>query len=328
MPEDVVVHYLRGRPKLLEWTTAAALRSLVREVRPDVVVERFYTFGGAAVAAAHALGVPAVLEINSPARDYPGSLRDRLDKLTIVRPVDRWRRLQLARSSAIYTTSRHLVPEEMQDQVTVVVNGVDVDRFRPSESVSATGPLRCVYVSSFRPWHGAEDLVAAVAHCDARRVPIHVTCVGRGPRWKVARESAVAAGVDHLIEFVGRVGHAQVPEILAAADVGLAPFAPDQFRALELGWFWSPIKIFEYLAAGLAVVTADIAELHALLPDDVATFYRPGDPLALAEALAELESDRAAVSSMSQKARTLASREYTWDRQAQVVEGVLRHVVE
>jgi glycosyltransferase involved in cell wall biosynthesis len=110
--------------------------------------------------------------------------------------------------------------------------------------------------------------------------------------------------------------------------VGVAPFAPDQFRALELGWFWSPIKIFEYLASGLAVVTADIPELRSLLPGGVATFYRPGDPLALAEALAELEGNREAVRAMARAGRSLARSEYTWDRQAEVVEGVLEAVVQ
>ncbi len=326
--DGVILHPLRRRPTLLEWTAVGALGALVRELRPDVVVERFYTFGGAAIGAAHAAGVPAVLEVNSPAREYPGSLRDRLDRMTIVRPIDRWRRKQLARCAAIYTTSRHLVPEELQAEVTVVVNGVDVQRFRPAVDRSPGGPLRCVYVSSFRAWHGAEDLVAAIARCDARRIPVHLTCVGRGPRWNAARELAVAEGVDHLIEFVGRVSHRRVPELLAAADVGLAPFAPAEFSALELGWFWSPIKIFEYLAAGLAVVTADIPELRELLPGGVATFYSPGDPIALAEVLGELERDRAAVGTMGEAARALAEREYTWDRQAEVVEGVLRSVVQ
>lgn len=328
--DGVVLHPLRRLlpVTLLEWTARRPLRRLVDTLQPDVVVERFYTFGGAALTAAHAAGVPAVLEINSPARDYPGSLRDTLDKLTLVRPVDRWRRRQLAISAALYTTSRHLLPPDLQDRATVVVNGVDIDRFGPGAEAADTGPLRCVYVSSFRSWHGAEDLVAAVAHCAARHVPLQVTCIGEGPRWKVARAAAAAAGVESRIEFVGRVSHARIPELLAGADVGLAPFAPDQFRALELGWFWSPIKIFEYLAAGLAVVTADITDLKELLPSAVATFYQPGNPLALAEALMELESDRAAVRAMAHEARSLAERKYTWDQQAAAVETVLQGVVQ
>jgi glycosyltransferase involved in cell wall biosynthesis len=312
---------------LLEWTAAGELRELIVKLRPDVVVERFYTFGGAAVNAAHSLDVPAVLEVNSPARDYPGSLRDRLDKLTLVRPVDRWRRRMLSRCAAIYTTSRHLLPPQLQDEATVIVNGVDVERFRPGAGSAGDGPLRCVYVSSFRAWHGAEDLVEAVARCVAAGSALHVTCVGEGPRWQRARDAATRAGVAAQLEFTGRVPHERVPGLLARADVGVAPFAPDQFSALELGWFWSPIKIFEYLAAGLAVVTAGIAELEALLPGGVARFYPPGDIAALAATLRALDGDRDAVRTMGRAARSLAKQRYTWDHQAAAVEELLASVV-
>ena len=190
--EGVDLHRLRRLlpTTLLEWTSSRAIRRLIEDLRPDVVIERFYTFGGAALLAAGKAGIPAVLEVNSPARDYPGSLRDMLDKLTLLRPVDRWRQRQLRMSAAVYATSHHLVPPELQDGVTVVVNGVDTDRFRPGPKNDGTGPLRCVYVSSFRAWHGAEDLVAAVARCAGQGVPLKVTCIGRGPRWKAAREAA------------------------------------------------------------------------------------------------------------------------------------------
>jgi len=325
----VVLHPLhRALPvTLLEWTATGELRELIVKLRPDVVVERFYTFGGAAVNAAYALGVPAVLEVNSPARDYPGSLRDRIDRLTLVRPVDRWRRRMLARSAALYTTSLHLLPPEFQGQATVIVNGVDIERFVPGEHRDDGGPLRCAYVSSFRAWHGAEDLVAAVAACRTQGGNVHVTCVGEGPRWQRARDAAARAGVEAQVEFTGRVPHDRIPELLARADVGLAPFAPDQFSALELGWFWSPIKIFEYLAAGLAVVTADIAELRELLPGDVARFYRAGDTAGLAAVLLALERDRDTVRAMGGAARSLARDRYTWDHQAAAVERVLQAAV-
>jgi len=327
--DDVVLHHIRRviPLTLFEWTASGAVRRLIEQHRPDVVVERFYTFGGGALSAAHRAGTPAVLEVNSPARDYPGSLRDRLDKLTLIRPIDRWRRRQLQMAAAVYATSRHLVPPRLQDRATVVVNGVDTERFRPGPPTEDTGPLRCVYVSSFRSWHGAEDLVAAVARCAAMRVPIVVTCIGRGPRWKAAKEAADEAGLSDAIKFIGRVSHADVPRHLAEADVGVAPFAPEQFSALKLGWFWSPIKIFEYLAAGLPVITADIDELRSLLPGDVANFYKHSDSTALSEALVEMEQDRAAVRRMSTTARQLAETKYTWDQQAAAVEAVLERVV-
>ena len=323
----VQLHRLHRPPRFFEWTAGRWIRRLAETLVPDVVVERFYTFGGAAVWAAHSLKIPAVLEVNSPARPVPGSWRDRLDRLTVVRPVDRWRRRVLQWSDAVYATSTHLVPAEVQASVTVGTNGVDIDRFRPGPPPEVNGPLRCVYASSFRSWHGAEELVQAVAICVSRGVDLHVTCLGRGPRWAAARNAARRAGLDGTIRFVGLVPFDEVPSHLAAADVGLAPFSPSAFRALRLGWFWSPIKIFEYLAAGLAVVTIDIEELRALLPDTVGRFYTPGAPPELADALEQLASDRQAVRHMGDTARSLAESCYTWGHQAAAVEGVLQQAV-
>ncbi len=317
-----------GQPlRFLEWSAVSQVQRRARDVQPDVVIERFYTFGGAGIWAAHRLGIPAVLEVNSPARPYPGSWRDRLDRVSLVRPIHRWRRQVLAWSSAIYTTSRHLLPPDMQDDATVVTNGVDIDRFRPgNRRATDDGELRCVYASSFRAWHGAEDLGRAVAACAARGIDVRVTCLGTGPRWSAARQAAVRAGVSDRIRFVGRVPFERVPTYLADADVGLAPFDPTAFPALRLGWFWSPIKVFEYLAAGLSVVTIDIPELRALMPSTVARFYPAGDVAGLADRLADLAVDRDALARSRQTARALAEARYTWDHQAAAVEAVLREV--
>ena len=241
--------------------------------------------------------------------------------------MDRWRRRLLRWSDAVYTTSKHLVPPHIQATARVVVNGVDTQRFRPGPPAAFTGPLLCVYVSSFRAWHGAEDLVSAVSICAARGIGLRVTCIGQGPRWDRARAAARRAGLQDAIDFVGEVAHDEVPAHLARADVGLAPFSPAAFSALQLGWFWSPIKIFEYLAAGLPVVTSDVEELHELLPDPVARFYTAGDPHELAAALGQLASDRDAVRMMGKAARDLAESRYTWDQQAASVEELLDGVL-
>ncbi len=325
--DGVILHSLPKPFRFLEWTAVKTIRRLVLSLSPDVVVERFYTFAGAGIWAAHTLKVPAVLEVNSPARSYPGSWRDRLDILTLVRPVDRWRRQLLEWSDAVYTTSKDLLPPEIQAKVHVVVNGVDTQRFRPGSRKSSMGPLRCVYVSSFRAWHGVEDLISAASICAARGVDLRIICVGHGPGWASAYRATRRAGLEAMVKFLGEIAHSDVPEQLARADVGLAPFLPIGFSALKLGWFWSPIKIFEYLAAGLPVVTSDVEELHELLPDAVASFYTAGEPRELADILEKLSFDRDKVRVMGEAARALAESRYTWDQQGISVEQLLEEVI-
>ena len=325
----VPIFRIPKRRRFFEWTAVTDVRRIAERVQPDVVVERFYTFGGAGIWAAHMLGLPAVLEVNSPARRYPGSWRDRIDRLSLVGPVHRWRRRQLAWSDGIYATSKRLLPPELQESVMVVTNGVDVDRFRPmSTGRESGGPLRCVYASSFRSWHGAIDLVQAVALCVSRGIDLRVTCLGTGPLWASAHAAARRAGVLDVMRFVGDVPYGDVPAYLARADVGLAPFTPAAFPALQLGWFWSPIKLFEYLASGLAVVTIGIQELQELLPDSVARFYMPGDVERLAHAIEALAGDRAALGRMQIAARSLAESRFTWGHQAAAVENLLKMVVQ
>lgn len=327
--DGVILHPLPRRPPVaqLEWTLWRRVRAVAEQVGPEIVVERFYTFGGTGLLAARALGVPAVLEVNSPARPYPGSLRDLLDRLTLVRPVDRWRRWQLRHAAAYYATAEVLLPARLRGRTTVIVNGVDVERFRPGPEAPDTGPLRLVYVSSFRSWHGAEDLVVAVAEATGRGADLELVAIGAGPTLEAARELARERGIDAGVRFTGPVPHERVADELAAAHVGVAPFSPERHRALEMGWFWSPIKIFEYMAAGLPVVTADIARLRELLPGDVARFYPPGDVDALADVLVALARDREQVRRSGREARLLVRQRYTWDQQAARVRAVLEGVL-
>ena len=327
--EGVRLHPLRTRPLIeqLDMFHWREVKRLACQLGPDVVVERFYTFGGRGLIAAAQLGLPAVLEVNSPALPYPGSLRDRLDALTLIKPIHRWRRWMLAQAQRYYATSELLLPEHLRARTTVIVNGVDCRLFEPGDPVPDDGPLRLVHVSSFRAWHGTVDLARAFGAAVSAGADLEMICLGEGPELQRAKRAAAEAGAGDRIQFKGAVPHGEVPGYLADAHVGLAPFSPDQFRALELGWFWSPIKLFEYMASGLAVVTADIAELRQLLPQGVARFYPAADVGALATMLAGLHESRSAVRSMGETGRRLAEERFTWDHQAMRVVGVLNDAI-
>jgi hypothetical protein len=90
----------------------------------------------------------------------------------------------------------------------------------------------------------------------------------------------------------------EVPEILAAADICLVPL-----RDVPLFSTFIPSKIFEYFASGKAVIGALRGEAAAILRDGGALVVEPGDPTALASAIAELAGDADRRAAMGAKSR-------------------------
>jgi starch synthase len=130
------------------------------------------------------------------------------------------------------------------------------------------------------------------------------------PRLRVIGDGPGRGALEAIgAEMLGAVPHADVPALLAEADIGLAPYAPDAPT------YFSPLKLFEYLAAGLAVVAADIPGVSDIVPPDAAVLIRPGDATALAAGVTALANDADERSRLGRKAKALAG-EHTWERRA------------
>jgi glycosyltransferase involved in cell wall biosynthesis len=179
-----------------------------------------------------------------------------------------------------------------------------------------------VFAGAFRAWHGAIQLVEAVKRLHARgHTQYQAVLIGEGPERGAAEQAA--RGV-RGITFAGRVAHSDMPSALAAADIGAAPFDVSQHPPLALGFYWSPLKMFEYMASGLPVVAPGLPRLRGLVEHDVeGVLYEPATPAALAEAMASL-ADPAIRSRMAQAARARAVRDYGWDAHCRALDAALR----
>jgi glycosyltransferase involved in cell wall biosynthesis len=316
----------------LRWMRAGAVTRLARRVNAQVVMERYYNFGGEGVLAARRLGVPAVLEVNAPVIDHPGSVKARLDRALMFEPMRRWRDWLCRHTDLFVTPHRQILPDWIHPANVLEAEwGADVDRFRPD----ASGPLPferdasrvlCVFAGAFRSWHGVTQLSAALARLHAageRR--LGAVFIGDGPERPAAERAARdVPGVT----FTGAVAHEHLPQCLAAADIGVAPFDPSKHKPLTLGFYWSPLKIFEYMSSGLPVVAPRLPRVASLVSDGhEGLLYDPADPRTLDDALVRL-IDPALRARLGAAARARAVSEFSWRAHCALLDQRLRALIQ
>jgi glycosyltransferase involved in cell wall biosynthesis len=313
------VHWIPMSPpfgaKQLRWLRTSQVRDLVATLKPDLVIERYYNFGGEGVLAAAAVKATAVLEVNAPVIDHPGSGKALLDRALLFAPMRRWRDRICARADLIVTPSAAILPTDTPPAKIVRLEwGADTDRFRPD--VTAPPPFErpattvAIFAGAFRSWHGAINLVHAARELNERgRSDVGAVFVGDGP--ELAAAQAAAASLPNVV-FTGAVPHEQMPACLAAADIGVAPFEIARHRPLALGFYWSPLKIFEYMASGLPVVAPAIDRIPSLVANGrEGLLYDTATSGALATVLERL-TDPALRRTLGVAARERAVREYSW----------------
>ena len=304
LPESVIVDPLPAAATdvaLADW-----LEERMAEFGAGAVYERLALHSAAGATAAGRLGIPHVVEMNAPLPLEAARYR------TLDRPDEaaRLERVVLTGADVVLVVSEELgryARRQGATRVEVSPNAVDMRKF---PAPSRVGEARCVFVGALRPWHGVETLVQGWRVL-GREAP-SLLVVGDGPE----RAALEAIGA----EVTGAVPHAEVPGLLATASIGLAPYAGD-----APGYF-SPLKLFEYLAAGLAVVAGSISGVREVVGPEHAVLVPPGDPAALATAVAGLAADEARRTRLGAAGREHVAAHHTWDQRARRILALVEPV--
>ncbi|MBW3611541.1 MAG: glycosyltransferase family 4 protein [Actinobacteria bacterium] len=281
----------------------------------DLVYERYSLWSSAAMTWARRTQTPAVLEVNAPLVEEQARHRvlvDRAGAEAVARGVLADATVVAAVSEEVAAWARRWSPAP--SRVHVVANGVDPERIRPAPRAPDPDTFTVGFVGTLKPWHGLDTLVDAMALL-AGDPGWRLLVVGDGPEAPALARTVEQRGLAASTELTGAVDPAEVPGHLARMDVAVAPYP-----ALD-GFYFSPLKLYEYLAAGLPVVASSVGQVAEVLDHGrTGVLCPPGDPAALAAALAGLRADPRRCQALGRAGRAEVVRRHSW---CQVVERVL-----
>jgi glycosyltransferase involved in cell wall biosynthesis len=289
-------------------------------------MERYYNFGGEGIRTAAARGLPSLLEVNSPVVDHPGSLKAALDRLAIVRPLRRYREGLCRQATALVSPLPEIVPEFARARTHRVTWGANVDAFHPSRRSEAVrrelgvpdGAVAVLFSGSFRPWHGVHVLEEA-ARSVSSRAELFFVLAGGGE---------AGPGDGYRGRRLGAVPYERMPDLVAACDVGVAPYDTARLRQLRLGFYWSPLKVFEYMASGLPTVTIPREPLTEVVRDgEEGLHFREADASDLAHVLLRLAGDAPLRAHLGASARARVVERYSWARHCEQLDAVMDGLV-
>lgn len=307
-PRGVTLELLPGPGKgarvaerlLAQGSLATWLEDRLRRFRADALYERFALHSVAGSWAASALGIPLLVELNAPLPEEAAAYR----RLEEPREARRLEQSVLSGADVVLAVSRPLedyARARGARRARVLPNAVAPELFLEPR-VKRADPV-AVFLGSLRPWHGAETIAAAWRLLGSTAPPLLV--VGDGP----GRGELESVGA----EVTGRLPYSDVPALLASADIGLAPYTRAAPR------YFSPLKVFEYLAARLAVVAAELPGVTDIAGREAVVLIPPGDAEALAAAVGELATDSSRRARMGWAGRALVAAEHTWTHRARTV---------
>jgi glycosyltransferase involved in cell wall biosynthesis len=316
------------------------LRGQFTDQPPDFVYERASLYSTAGVQVARELGRPLVVELNAPlALEQITYRRSCLGELPA--EAERWTLLHadlvLAVSAALRDYVLNLGVEAYR--VHVIPNGVDGalfhskwanendlasyssghdgyqgEKVRQLGNGSSNGPM-LGFVGGLRPWHGVEILPQLIERLTSRHPHIRLVIAGDGPLRCDLQRGFEERGLSKCVHFTGAVPHEEIPDWITRFDVAVAPYAPT-----EHAFYFSPLKVFEYMACGVPMVAPRLGQIEELVRHgETGLLYAPGELDQLTDACDKLLTDATLRRRIGESAAEEIRRNYTWDQNAKRV---------
>ncbi|HLI20741.1 MAG TPA: glycosyltransferase, partial [Stellaceae bacterium] len=290
-----------------------------RAFSPDVIYERYNLNLLAGLALAKLTRTPLLLEVNAPLAqeraEHSGGLH--LHPLAwrienaLWRSADRV--LPVSHALGALLLEAGVDPAHMA----VIPNAIDpaafdhIDPEAAKRALGLSGKLVLGFAGFMRGWHGLDAAIEALARPDVPRT-LHLLLLGDGPARRAMEARAADLGIADRVSFTGIVSRAELARHVAAFDIALQP------KAVA---YASPLKLFDYMAAGKAIVAPDQANIRELVSHEkAALLFDPQHKSAMLDAILRLARDAGLRRRLGAAARRqIDERGFTWRENARRV---------
>ena len=326
---------------------ARGLKRWFMRNRPAFIYERASLYATAGARLAEKFNVPLILELNAPLAAEQTAYRSTGFGELAAR-AEHW---TLTHADAVIVVSaelrKHVVALGLSSKkIHVMPNGVNTELFRPhatarglqSASASAmgghqrastltrnakrsglkpallspNGSVTLGFVGGLRPWHGVEILPELLARLSKRSPGLRLVIAGDGQLRDELERGFKKRGLDQRVHFTGALPHEEVPTVIRQFDIALAPYPK-----ADHDFYFSPLKLFEYLACGVPVVAARLGQIAEVVTDGkTGLLYPPGNLEALAARCEKLIANPRLRIAIGQAAARLIHSKFTWDNNA------------
>ncbi len=285
------------------------IRNYIRRYgkRYDIIYGRDWILG----AIGRHLMLPTISEFNGVASQLRMYKNGILNQIYTRLLIQRERRAVIDSSRIICVSEsilRHLAEEICPGcfhKMQVIDNGVNLGHYRFKKTKFMETRLKIAFIGSFSYWHGIEYIVPTFRPVLEKHKYVDAVFIGSGPNLKM-----VKSGLDDFyrkgrVEFAGLLPIEEAANRLNRCHIGFSPH--------KGGVLGAPLKIREYCAAGLALVTSGIAGTEFIKEKDLGLVVRPGHIFGFQIAFESLLENRTKLFEMGTRAREYAERHFSWD---------------
>lgn len=302
----------------------------------DVVYERHALYKTGVAMACKRLRLPHVLffeadeifEHDIMGKPIPGLLRWRAAKMMQFNLLSADCIISVSEPGKAHLVDHLKIPAE---KIVVFPNAVDTEIFKPDQetrtkvrsSLGAGNRPLIMFVGRFYIWHDTATLLRSFAQVSQDHPGAYLVMVGDGEHYHNMKTLADDLGISQNVKFTGLVAHAEVPDLVAAADIAVVPYP-----VIDRKLWMSPLKLFEFMASGSSIVASAVGQIVDVIQDGVNGLLVPaGDSAAMAAALNRMIADSQLRSRLGQQARQDAVHKYSWEQYILRLESVFQAVI-